>query len=51
MILVPITEKKDAKSAREAFSEVLHEIDPSTRLSMTYDRRLEMAEHKSHSPE
>ena len=46
VILVPIPGKKDAKSVREAFSEVLHEIDPSIRLSMTYDRGLEMAEHK-----
>lgn len=46
VILVPILGKKDAKSVREAFAEVLNEIDPSVRLSMTYDRGLEMAEHK-----
>jgi len=46
LILVPIPGKKDAKSVREAFSEVLQGIDPSVRLSMTYDRGLEMAEHK-----
>ena len=46
LILVPIPGKKDAKSVREAFAEVLNEIDPSVRLSMTYDRGLEMAEHK-----
>ena len=46
VILVPIQGKKDAKSVREAFTEVLQEIDPSVRLSMTYDRGLEMAEHK-----
>ena len=43
---MPIPGKKDEKSVREAFSEVLHEIDPFIRLSMTYDRGLEMAEHK-----
>lgn len=46
VILVPIPGKKDAKSVREAFSKVLQEIDPTIRLSMTYDRGLEMAEHK-----
>jgi IS30 family transposase len=46
VILVPIPGKKDAKSVREAFSQVLNEIDPSVRLTMTYDRGLEMAEHK-----
>lgn len=46
VILVPIPGKKDTKSVREAFSEVLNEIDPSVRLSMTYDRGLEMAKHK-----
>jgi IS30 family transposase len=46
LILIPILGKKDAKSIREAFSEVLQEIDPSVRLTMTYDRGLEMAEHK-----
>lgn len=46
LILVPIPGKKDAKSVREAFAAVLNEVDPSVRLSMTYDRGLEMAEHK-----
>ncbi|MBX9836414.1 MAG: IS30 family transposase, partial [Burkholderiaceae bacterium] len=46
VILVPIPGKKDAKSVREAFSEVFSQLDPSVRLSMTYDRGLEMAEHK-----
>lgn len=45
VILVPIR-GKDAKTVREAFSEVFQEIDPTLRLSMTYDRGLEMAEHK-----
>lgn len=45
VILVPI-KGKDAKSVRESFAEVFSEIDPSLRLSMTYDRGLEMAEHK-----
>jgi len=45
VILVPIR-GKDAKTVREAFSEVFQEIDPNLRLSMTYDRGLEMAEHK-----
>lgn len=47
LILVPIKGKKDAKSVREAFAEVLNEIDPAVRLSMTYDRGTEMAEHKA----
>ena len=46
VILVPIPGKKDAKSVRKSFSEVLQSIDPSVRLSITYDRGLEMAEHK-----
>ncbi len=46
LILVPIPGKKDAKSVREAFAQVLNEVDPLVRLSMTYDRGLEMAEHK-----
>jgi transposase, IS30 family len=46
VILVPIKGRKDAKNVREAFAEVLNEIDPSIRLSMTYDRGTEMAEHK-----
>ncbi|MBX9923615.1 MAG: hypothetical protein K2Y01_05835 [Rhabdochlamydiaceae bacterium] len=37
LILVPIPGKKDAKSVREAFSEVLQGIDPSVRLSKPYD--------------
>jgi len=47
LILVPIKGKKDAKSVREAFAEVFNEIDPTVRLSMTYDRGTEMAEHKA----
>ena len=46
VILVPIKGAKDAKSVREAFAEVLNDIDPAVRLSMTYDRGTEMAEHK-----
>lgn len=46
VILVPIPGKKDAKSVREVFSEVFNQMDLSVRLSMTYDRGLEMAEHK-----
>jgi len=46
LILVPTPGKKDAKSVRETFAQVLNEVDPSVRLSMTYDRGLEMAEHK-----
>lgn len=46
LILVLIPGKKDAKSVREAFAEVLNEINPSVRLSMTYDLGLEIAEHK-----
>lgn len=47
VILVPIKGTKDAKTVREAFAEVLNEIDPAVRLSMTYDRGTEMAEHKA----
>jgi len=46
LILVPI-KGKDAKSVRESFSEVFNELEPDLRLSMTYDRGLEMAEHKT----
>ena len=46
VILVPIPGKKDAKSVKEAFIELLQGIDPSVRLSMTYERGLEIAEHK-----
>lgn len=46
VLLVPI-KGKDAKSVKDAFAEVFQEIDPSLRLSMTYDRGLEMAEHKA----
>lgn len=45
LILVPI-KGKDAKTVRESFAEVFSEIAPEMRLSMTYDRGLEMAEHK-----
>lgn len=45
VILVPI-KGKDAKTVRESFAEVFSEIEPEMRLSMTYDRGLEMAEHK-----
>jgi len=45
VILVPI-KGKDAKSVRESFTDVFSEIDPKMRKSMTYDRGLEMAEHK-----
>jgi IS30 family transposase len=45
VILVPIR-AKDAKSVREAFAEVFREIEPEMLKSMTYDRGLEMAEHK-----
>jgi transposase, IS30 family len=34
--------KNDAKSVREAFSNVLTELDPSVRLSIIYDKGLEM---------
>ena len=47
VILIPIKGKKDAKSVREAFAEVFNELDPAVRLSMTYDRGTEMAEHKA----
>ncbi len=44
-ILVPV-KGKDAKTVREAFAEVFSEIDSEMKKSMTYDRGLEMAEHK-----
>ena len=50
VILVPIT-GKDAKSVRESFSEVFEDIEPSMKKSMTYDRGLEMAEHKKMTEE
>ena len=46
VILVPLV-GKDAKTVRESFAEVFEEIEPKMRLSMTYDRGLEMAEHKA----
>ena len=46
VILVPI-KGKDAKTVRESFAEVFEEIEPKMRQSMTYDRGLEMAEHKA----
>mgnify|MGYP002633389915 CR=1 FL=1 len=45
VILVPI-KGRDAKSVRESFVDIFQEIDPQMRKSMTYDRGLEMAEHK-----
>lgn len=45
VILVPI-KGKDAKSVRESFVDVFQEVDEGMRKSMTYDRGLEMAEHK-----
>ena len=45
VILVPL-KGKDAKTVRESFVDVFKEIEPDMRLSMTYDRGLEMAEHK-----
>ena len=44
LILIPI-QGKDAKSVRESFEHVFNEIDPNMKLSMTYDRGHEMAEH------
>jgi len=46
VILVPL-QGKDAKTVRESFVDVFNEIEPDMRQSMTYDRGLEMAEHKS----
>ncbi len=51
VILVPVLGKKNAKSIRESFSEVLHKIDLSDRLSMPGDRELKMVEHKIFSEE
>ena len=45
LILVPL-KGKDAKTVRESFADIFKEIEPDMRLSMTYDRGLEMAEHK-----
>ena len=47
VILVPIQGAKNAKTVREAFTKVFQEIEPEMRLTMTYDRGLEMAEHKA----
>lgn len=44
-ILVPL-KGKDAKTVRESFADIFQELDPEMRQSMTYDRGLEMAEHK-----
>lgn len=44
-ILVPV-KGKEAKTVREAFAEVFSEIDPEMKKSMTYDRGVEMTEHK-----
>jgi IS30 family transposase len=44
-ILVPV-KGKDAKTVREAFADVFTEIEPEMKKSMTYDRGVEMAEHK-----
>ena len=46
VILVPL-KGKDAKTVRESFADVFEEIEPKMRMSMTYDRGLEMAEHKA----
>jgi len=45
LILVPI-KGKDAKTVRESFADVFEEIEDGMKWSMTYDRGLEMAEHK-----
>ncbi|MFT4553104.1 MAG: IS30 family transposase [Chlamydiales bacterium] len=50
VILAPI-KGKDAKIVRESFSEVFEEVEPSMKKSMTYDRGLEMAEHKKMTEE
>ena len=47
VILVPIQGAKNAKTVREAFAKVFQEVEPEMRLTMTYDRGLEMAEHKA----
>ena len=38
--------EKDTKKQKETFAEVFSEIDPEIKKTMTYDRGLEMTEHK-----
>lgn len=45
VILVPVKDK-NAKTVRESFAEVFKGVEPAMMMSMTYDRGLEMAEHK-----
>ena len=46
VLLVPL-KGKDAKTVRESFADIFSEVEPSMKKSMTYDRGLEMAEHKT----
>ena len=45
VFLVPV-KGRDAKSVREAFSDIFSDIDPEMRKTLTYDRGHEMSEHK-----
>lgn len=47
LVILVSLKGKDAKTVRESFADVFEEIEPEMRLSMTYDRGLEMAEHKA----
>ncbi len=46
VFLVPL-KAKTAKTVAEAFSEVFEEVAPEMKKSLTYDRGVEMAEHKA----
>lgn len=46
VLLVPL-EGKDAKTVRESFADIFSDVEDSMKKSMTYDRGLEMAEHKA----
>lgn len=45
IILVPLKEK-DAKSVRRAFAKEMKKLPAQMRLTLTYDRGKEMAEHR-----
>ena len=47
LIILVLIKGEDAKTVRQSFAEVFNEIESEMRLSMTYDRGLEMAEEKA----
>lgn len=46
LTILVLIKGKDAKTVREAFAKVFSQIDPEMKKSMTYDRGVEMTEHK-----